>query len=133
MARQDWTLVVGLAAIVVAIVGGSCSTNARIDGLAAHVDMRIDDVSGWIAELRTDFRRLDDRIRGVEVNLGQVEQRVGRLQQRVGAVGERLGGVEQRLGGVEQRLGGVEQRLGGVEQRLGGVERLQEPSPDGGG
>ena len=126
MARQDWTLVVGLGAIVVAIVSGSCSTNARIDGLATHVDMRVDDVSGWIGELRTDFRRLDGRLRGVEVTVGQVEQRLGQVEQR-------LGQVEQRVGQVEQRVGQVEQRVGQVEQRLGGLERLHEPGPDGGG
>lgn len=80
MTRQDWTLVLGLAAIVAAISGGSCSTNARIDGLATQVDMRIDAVAGQIAELRTDVRRVDDRLRSVGVTMGKVERRLARLE-----------------------------------------------------
>ena len=56
MTRQDWTLAVGLGAIVVAIVGGSCSTNARIDGLAAHVDARIDGLAAHV-DARIDALR----------------------------------------------------------------------------
>ena len=60
MTRQGWTLAVGLAAIVVAIVGGSCSTNARITGLAIQISAQIDG-------LRTDVRNLDGRVRALDL------------------------------------------------------------------
>ena len=69
MTRQDWTLAVGLAAIVVAVSTGTCSTNARIGDLASQI-------GGQVAELRMDLRGLDWRLRAVEVGLAKVDQRL---------------------------------------------------------
>lgn len=84
MTTTDRLTVIGIgAAVVVAIVGGSCSTNARIDDLRADMNARFADVNARIgdtnarigdlstevraehAEIRTDIRRIDDRLRVV--------------------------------------------------------------------
>lgn len=85
MTTTDRLTVIGIgAAVVVAIIGGSCSTNARIDDLRADMNARFADVNARIgdtnarigdlsaevraehAEIRTDIRRIDDRLRVVE-------------------------------------------------------------------
>ena len=85
MTTTDRLTLIGIAAtVVLAIIGGSCSTNARIDDLRAdmngrfaEVNARIGDTNARIgdlstevraehAEIRTDIRRIDDRLRVVE-------------------------------------------------------------------
>ena len=68
------TVLLGAGAIVVAIVGGTCSTNARISDLAARIDRLDARVSG-----RLDG--LDARLRAVEVALAKLEQRFTALEQ----------------------------------------------------
>ncbi len=79
MTNADRLTVIGIGAtVVLAIIGGSCSTNARIDDLRtdmnarfADVNARIDDLNAEVraehAETRTDIRRIDDRLRVVEL------------------------------------------------------------------
>jgi outer membrane murein-binding lipoprotein Lpp len=92
----DRLTVIGIGAtVVLVIIGGSCSTNARIDDLRADmnarfgdvnarfadvsarigdVNARIDDLNAEVraehAEIRTDIRRIDDRLRVVERAVG---------------------------------------------------------------
>ncbi len=85
MTTTDRLTVIGIGAtVVLAIIGGSCSTNARIDDLRADMNARFADVNARIgdtnarigdlsaevraehAEIRTDIRRIDDRLRVVE-------------------------------------------------------------------
>lgn len=68
------TVLLGAGAIVVAIVGGTCSTNARIGDLAARIDRLDARVSG-----RLDG--LDARLRAVEVAVAKLEQRLTALEQ----------------------------------------------------
>ena len=85
MTMTDRLTVIGIgAAVVVAIIGGSCSTNARIDDPRTDMNARFADVNARIgvtsarigdlstevraehAEIHTDIRRIDDRLRVVE-------------------------------------------------------------------
>ena len=85
MTTSDRLTVIGIGAtVVLAIIGGSCSTNARIDDLRSDMNARFADVNARIgdtnarigdlnaevraehAEIRTDIRRIDDRLRVVE-------------------------------------------------------------------
>jgi outer membrane murein-binding lipoprotein Lpp len=85
----DRLTVIGIGAtVVLVIIGGSCSTNARIDDLRADMNARFGDMSARIgdvnarigdlnaevraehAEIRTDIRRIDDRLRVVERAVG---------------------------------------------------------------
>ena len=78
MTTADRLTVIGIGtAVVLAIIGGSCSTNARIDDLRADINARFGDTNARIAELnaevraelaeiRTEIRRIDDRLRAVE-------------------------------------------------------------------
>ena len=76
------------AAVAVSIVGGSCSTNARIDDIQAAIrelrlDMRAEhdrlradmraEHGTMRAEhdaIRMEIRRVDERVRVIEINLG---------------------------------------------------------------
>ena len=50
--------------------------NRRFDDLNADVNRRFDDVRADIRGLRADHRRFDERLREVEIALGQVDQRL---------------------------------------------------------
>jgi len=93
--------VLGVGAIVVTLGVGTCSTNARIDdvnrrlddlnadvnrrfdAMGADVNRRFDDVNRRFDALRADIRglradqvRFDERLRAVEIALGQVDRRL---------------------------------------------------------
>ena len=58
--------------------------NARIDDLRADLTAEIAavkaDLSGEIAVVRDDLRRMDDRLRAVEIAFGKVDQRLETLE-----------------------------------------------------
>ena len=70
MAAADRLTALGIgAAIVMAVIGGSCSTNARIDDVNARIGevgaglhARIDDVNARIDELREELGARLDRM-----------------------------------------------------------------------
>ena len=87
--QSKWTVgsAIGLGLLLLAL---SANFNARLDdqsaqmaglraemaGLRAEMaDLRAD-VTGQIADLRADVRRLDDRLRAVEIAFGKVDQRL---------------------------------------------------------
>ena len=87
--QSKWTVgsAIGLGLLLLAL---SANFNARFDdqsaqmaglraemaGLRAEMaDLRAD-VTGQIADLRADMRRLDDRLRAVEIAFGKVDQRL---------------------------------------------------------
>lgn len=85
--HQNTTTLLGVGAIVTAIAGGTCSTNARID----DVNVRIDDVNARIdavnvridaldTGLRAELRRLDERMRTVEIGFAKIDQRLLTLE-----------------------------------------------------
>ena len=58
------------AAVAVSIVGGSCSTNARIGDIQVAIrELRLDMRAEHDA-IRAEIRRLDDRVRMVEITVG---------------------------------------------------------------
>ena len=60
--------------------------NARFDDLRADLTAEIAavkaDLSGEIAVVRDDLRRMDDRLRAVEIAFGKVDQRLETLERR---------------------------------------------------
>ena len=58
--------------------------NTRFDNLRTELIDRIDtvkaDLSAEIADVRTDLRRMDDRLRAVEIAFGKVDQRLETLE-----------------------------------------------------
>ncbi len=63
-----------LIGVVVAVgLGLAVQINAQIGGLRGEFRTAI-------AEIRTDIRRLDDRLRAVEVMFGKVDQRLAALE-----------------------------------------------------
>ena len=99
------TVIATGAAIAMAVVGGSCSTNARIRDLSARID-----------EVRTE---LGARIDEVRTELGA----------RIDATNARIDRLETRLDGIDGRLRRVEVAFGEVDQRLLTLERVLLPPP----
>ena len=75
---------IGLGILLLAL---SANFNARLDDQSAQIaDLRADvtgqiadlraEMTGQIADLRADVRRLDDRLRAVEIAFGKVDQRL---------------------------------------------------------
>ena len=78
--HQNMTTLIGVGAIVAAIAGGTCSTNARIGDVNARIDgvnVRIDALDVGV---RADLRRLDERMRAVEIVFAKVDQRLLTLE-----------------------------------------------------
>ena len=85
--NQNIAVLLGAGAIVAAVTGGSCSTNARIDDMNARIDdmnARIDDLVEQAREhrreTRADLQRFDDRLRAVETEFSKVGQRLLTLE-----------------------------------------------------
>ena len=90
-AADRLTVIATGAAIAMAVVGGSCSTNARIGDLSARIDevrtelgARIDEVrtelGARIDRLETRLDEVDGRLRNVEIAFGKVDQRLLTLE-----------------------------------------------------
>ena len=95
------TVIATGAAVAMAVVGGSCSTNARIGDLSARID-----------EVRTD--------------LGA---RIDATNARIDATNARIDRLETRLDGIDGRLRRVEVAFSEVGQRLLTLERVLLPPP----
>ena len=107
MGASDRLTVLGIgAAIVTAVVSGTCSTNARIGDINACIDGLRTDISARIDGLRTD----------ISVRIDDTNARIDR--------------VETRLDGIDGRLRGVELAFGKVDQRLSTLERVLLPESD---
>ena len=81
--QSKWTVgsALGLGVLLIALFA---NFNARFDEQSAQIaDLRTD-LAGRIADLRAevrdDFRRLDDRLRAVEIAFGKVDQRLLTLE-----------------------------------------------------
>ena len=85
-----WIVGTGVA-IILSIVGTGVALGGLLSGQFAGVNTRIDDLradlatvkadlSGEIAVLREDVRRMNDRLRAVEIAFGKVDQRLETLE-----------------------------------------------------
>jgi len=80
----------------------------KTDGLERRFDDLRADVVRQMTELRTDLRRIDDRLRAVELALQEVETRLRFVENRLDAVENRLDAVEDTLRAHGDRLRAVE-------------------------
>ena len=87
----------------------------KTDGLERRFDDLRADVVYQMTQLRTDLRRIDDRLRAVELALGNVETRLRFVENRLDAVEARLDAVEAKLDAVENTLRAHDDRLRAVE------------------
>ena len=81
---------------------------ATILVVAGLLWMKTDGLERQMAELRTDIRRIDDRLRAVELALRDVENRLDAVENRLDAVENRLDAVEDTLHAHDDRLRAVE-------------------------
>ena len=63
--------------------------------------MKLDGLERRIDEFRTELRRIDDRLRAVEIALGNVETRLRFVENRLDAVEDTLHAHDDRLRAVE--------------------------------
>ena len=78
--NQNIAVLLGAGAIVAAVTGGSCSTNARIDDMNARIDDLVEQAREHRRETRADLQRFDDRLRAVETEFSKVDQRLLTLE-----------------------------------------------------
>ena len=88
---------------------------ATILVVAGLLWMKTDGLERRFDDLRTDMRRIDDRLRAVEIALQGVETRLRFVENRLDAVENRLDAVENRLDAVEDTLRAHDDRLRAVE------------------
>ena len=62
------------------IIGTIVAVGVILFSQNAGINTRIDDVNAQIAILRDDVRRMDDRLRNVEIAFGKVDQRLLTLE-----------------------------------------------------
>ena len=77
--QSKWTVgsALGLGVLLLALFA---NFNARFDDLTEQIaDLRAD-VRADVRDLRADMRRLDDRLRAVEIAFGKVDQRLLTLE-----------------------------------------------------
>jgi Tfp pilus assembly protein PilN len=67
-------------AIIGTILAVAVALGGLLSGQIAGVNARIGDLANQISEMRTDIRRIDDRLRVVEVAFGKVDQRLETLE-----------------------------------------------------
>ena len=93
---NDTKAIIGTIVAAAVSLGGLLSVqfagvNTRIDDLRTELTGRIDavvveiatvkaDLSADNADIRNDFRRMDDRLRAVEIAFGKVDQRLETLE-----------------------------------------------------
>ena len=77
--QSKWTVgsALGLGVLLLALFA---NFNARFDDLTEQIaDLRAD-VRADVRDVRADMRRLDDRLRAVEIAFGKVDQRLLTLE-----------------------------------------------------
>ena len=103
MSINNLTFLLGVGAIVAAVVGGSCSTNAGIGDL--HAEIR--DVRAEIRDVRAEIRDVRAEVRG---EIDDVRVRVGALEDSIAAS---FATVHQQLGAVAVCILEIRNLVGG--------------------
>ena len=114
---NNLTFLLGVGAVVAAVVGGSCSTNARIGDVRADVaDLRVEvrelraEVRGEVAGLRTEFGGLCGEIHDVREEVRDVRARLDDLEDFTHAS---FATVHQQLGAVAVCMLEIRNLVGG--------------------
>ena len=91
---DNFTFLFGIGAIVAAVVGGSCSTNARIG-----------DVRAEVGTLRTEFGGLRAEVGDLRTEVGDLRAEVGDLRAEVGTLRTEFGGLRTEVGDLRTEFG----------------------------
>ena len=105
---DNLTFLLGVGAIVAAVVGGSCSTNARIGDVRAEVGT----LRAEVGTLRGEFGGLRQEVDGLRGEVGGLRREVDGLRQEVGGlrqeVGEEIRDLRAEIRGVRARVEALE-------------------------
>lgn len=152
MPQDQLMLLVGIGAIVAAVVGGSCSTNARIGDLRDNVEtsraeLRADihnlraefgaEFRGLRAEFGAEFRDVRTEIRDVRAEVGAVRARVENLEDSTAvsfaAVRGQIGAVAVCVLEIRNLVGGDRRDDGRVSTTCDdALSAILAPSPPAG-
>jgi chromosome segregation ATPase len=69
-------------------------------------------------EVKTDVKKLDERMGGLEVGMGGLDGRMGGLDVRMDSLDGRMDGLEGRMDGLDVRMGSLEGRMERLEQKV---------------
>ena len=82
--RDDLRMLLGVAAIIVAILGVGNNIGARIDSLERQFDARFSSLEKRMSGLEARMSGLEGRNGGIEAALRELNSRVGRIEGRLG-------------------------------------------------
>ena len=88
--KNTLTLLLGMAAIIVTLGVGTCSTNARIDNGFTSVNLRIDDTNRRMDDGFNNLQRqIDDTNRRMNDGFNNVSQRIDDTNRRIDDTNQR--------------------------------------------
>ena len=137
MSGNDLVLLIGMGSLVVAVVGGSCSTNARIGDLRDNVETLRAEVGDLRAEVGAEIRHLRTEV-GAEIRdvRGQVENLEDSTAASFAALRGQLGAVAVCVLEIRNLVGGGRQDGGRVsttcDDALSAILAPSPPSPPAG-
>ena len=136
MSGNDLMLLIGMGSLVVAVVGGSCSTNARIGDLRDNVETLRAEVGDLRAEVGAEIRHLRTEV-GAEIRdvRGQVENLEDSTAASFAAVRGQLGAVAVCVLEIRNLVGGGRQddgRSTTCDDALSAILAPSPPSPPAG-
>ena len=138
MPQDQLVLLVGIGAIVAAVVGGSCSTNARIGDLREEIGTVRAEVGDLRAEVGAEFRSLRAEVgaefRDVRAEIRDVRARVENLEDSTvasfAAVRGQIGAVAVCVLEIRNLVGGDRQDDGRVSTTCDdALSAILAPSP----
>lgn len=111
MTTADRLTLAGIgSAVVLAIVGGSCSTNARVDDLRADMNARFGDLNARFGDVNARFDEVNARFDEVNARIDEVNARID------------VTNADRRNEHAEIRTG-----IRRIDDRLRAVERVVKP------
>ncbi len=72
--------------------------------LDAKFDARFDAMEKDITSLKSDVRRLEERMSGLEEKTSRLEERMSRLEEKTSRLEERMSRLEEKTSSIEQRI-----------------------------
>ena len=90
MTRDIWAIIgtmVTIGSIIVALgaiaVNQNSQRHTRISDLRNEMNTRFNNLEGNVDNVRTDVRRIDDRLLAAEIGFGKIEQRLLTLEHAI--------------------------------------------------
>ena len=93
--------------------------------LDAKFDARFDAMEKDITSLKSDVRRLEERMSGLEEKTSRLEERMSGLEEKTSRLEERMSGLEEKTSRLEERMSRVEEKTSSIEQRINSYDAVE--------